>query len=167
MEENLSIPNTASTEEEAAQDLENELARRAEQGEVGEDIFSEMASAFDDNEEKGLPVSEKLAELFNSQLGSKLPNKNSEISWQHTQCTQSTAPTWRCRRQTRERTVYLLYPYTRKASVGQLSHGWPNPTQGHEGPVHCKLDQRTGLDRSCNKGPCTEEVRYASAPPAS
>lgn len=51
----------SSSEKEAVQDLEDELIREAEQGEIGEDIFSDMASAFDDNEEKGPPACEKLA----------------------------------------------------------------------------------------------------------
>ena len=116
VEESLIAPNTASTEEKAVQDLENELVHGAEQEtEIEEDVFTEMASSFDDNEEKGSPVSDKLAELLYSQFGSKLQDKKLReklAAYPIPQnCPDMKVP------QTNEEVHSALHPYARKADV--------------------------------------------------
>ena len=113
VEESLIAPNTASTEEKALQDLENELVHGAEQEtEIEEDIFTEMASPFDGNEEK---VSEKLAELLNSWFGSKLPDRKLReklAAYPIPQnCPNMEVP------QTNQEVYSALHPYARKANV--------------------------------------------------
>lgn len=116
VEESLIAPNTASTEEKAVQDLEDELVHGAEQEtEIEEDIFTEMASSFDDSEEKGPPVSDKLAELLNSRFGSKLPDKKLReklAAYPIPQnCPNMEVP------QTNQEVYSALHPYARKADV--------------------------------------------------
>ena len=59
-----------------------------------DDSYAEMATAFQDSEETGPPVWEKMAEILNSRVGGKLPGKkNSGKKWQHTRY-QPLTPKW-------------------------------------------------------------------------
>ena len=80
-----------------------------------EDIFTETASSFDDNEEKGPPVSEKLTQLLNSRFGSKLPHKKLReklAAYPFPQnCPNMEVP------QTNQEVQNALHPHARKADV--------------------------------------------------
>ncbi|WP_419613142.1 hypothetical protein, partial [Thiolapillus sp.] len=76
---------------------------------------TEMASSFDDSEEKGPPVSDKLAESLNSRFGSKLPDKKLReklAAYPIPQnCPNMEVP------QTNQEVYSALHPYARKADV--------------------------------------------------
>ena len=166
------VANPPPAPKKAVQDIENELVHRAEQEtETEEDICTEMAPSFDDNEEKGPPVSDKLAELLNSRFGSKLQDKKLReklAAYPIPQnCPDMEVPP------TNQEVYSALHPYARKSDVrmrhtqksmanaavaitlgtntllqvsDKLATVDPTQLKATMRSVHCELDRCTGPD---------------------